>query len=431
MSLPAAARRAGLIPVLPAAAWLVLGGDFVSAVGSGLTLPFLLVYLHQVRHLGYAPAGLVLATVALASVAGNPVGGALADRWGPVRALRLGLAAAAAGSAGIAGVRTAPEAFAAAAVVGFGVAIAWPAQDTLLATLVDPATRSAVFSVRYATMNAGLGLGALVAAAIVTLSHPGTFEAIYLLDAASFLAYIPVLSAVRVPRGPAPDDTVTDGTVTDGTAGPGLAAIRYRDVLRDKAFRYVWALTALIVTVSYGQQNAAFPGYATRPGHITARELSLAFAANTLTVVLAQPLALRFLRGHRRTTGVALAAAAWALSWALVLGGSQLGRGTGAVVAFAAAMVVFAVGESLLAPTLAVIVNDLAPEQARGRYNGIAVLAYTTGFFVGPAAAGAALGAGRGNELFAGLIAVCALAALAGLQLARHLPPAVNRIDAP
>jgi len=46
----AASRRgSGLLPSLPRQAWVVLGGDFISAVGSGLTLPFLFIYAHRVR----------------------------------------------------------------------------------------------------------------------------------------------------------------------------------------------------------------------------------------------------------------------------------------------------------------------------------------------------------------------------------------------
>ena len=44
-------RRTPLIPALPRPARVVLGGDFISAVGSGLTLPCLFIYAHQVRDL--------------------------------------------------------------------------------------------------------------------------------------------------------------------------------------------------------------------------------------------------------------------------------------------------------------------------------------------------------------------------------------------
>src|SRR5579859_122459 len=131
-----------LVPALPRPAWLVLTGDFISAIGSGLTLPCLFVYVHRVHGLSYGLAGLVVSTVALASLAGNPLGGVLADRWTPRRALMAGLALAAAGSVALALASAPAELFGATAVLGLGLAIAWPAQDALLASLVGAADRS-------------------------------------------------------------------------------------------------------------------------------------------------------------------------------------------------------------------------------------------------------------------------------------------------
>ena len=414
-----AARLPGLIPALPRTAWMVLGGDFISAIGSGLTLPCLFVYAHQVRQLSDATAGLVVACIALASLAGNPLGGALADRWTPRRAAMAGLVVAAGGSVALAFARSAAGLFGAAGLLGLGVSIIWPAQDALLASAAGPGSRSAVFSVRHATFNAGLGLGALVAAAVVSVAHPGTFTGVYLADAASFLAFIPVLARLRLPEQPASEP-----------ARPGPQQGSYRQVLRDKAFVRVWVLLALIVTVSFGQFQSSFPGYATRPGGIGTHGLGLAFAANTITVVVMQLVVLRWLAGHRRTTGVALAATAWAASWAVVITGGHLGSGAAAEAAFVAAMVIFAIGETLFSPTLPAVINDLAPPEAAGRYNGLGVLAFTTGFLIGPVGGSAALGR-WGAGLFTALIVACLAAAAAALRLGRHLAPGVNTIEPP
>ena len=80
--------------------------------------------------------------------------------------------------------------------------------------------------------------------------------------------------------------------------------------------------------------------------------------------------------------------------------GGHLGGGAAAEAAFVTAMAVFAVGETLLSPTLPAIINDLAPPHAVGRYNGLGTLAFTVGFLLGPAAGTAALGAGWGSGLF-------------------------------
>jgi MFS family permease len=418
-------RRPGLLPALPRPAWVVLGGDFVSAVGSGLTLPCLVIYAHRVRDLSFGTAGLLVATIALVSLAGNPLGGAAADRWTPRRALMAGLVLAAAGSVALAFARTPAALFGAAGLLGLGGSVAWPARDALLASLTDPADRSALFSVRHACLNAGLGLGALGTAAVVSVTHPATFTVVYLADAASCLAFVPVLARLRPPAPPA-------SKPPPASAPPRASQPRtgFRQVLADKTFVRVWALTALLVTISFGQFQSSFAGYATRPGGIDTRGLGLAFAANTLTVVGAQLFVLRGLAGRRRTTGVALAAAAWAASWAVVIAGGHLGGGAAAEIAFTAAAVIFALGECLLSPTLPAIINDLAPPGAAGQYNGLGVLAFTTGFLLGPAGGGAVLGAGQGRGLFAILVLASAAAAVAALRLGRHLPPTANQIPA-
>ncbi len=406
-----------MIPRLPRAAWTVLGGDALSAVGTGMTLPFLLVYLSAVRGLSLATAGLALSTLALASFAGNPLGGSLADRVGARRTVTGGLLVAAAGAVALALVREPSQAFCACALLGLGVSIIWPAQDALLATAAGREHRSSVFSVRHATLNAGLGIGALLAALIVDIDDPESFTTLFVLDTATYLAFIPILLMV-------PDPRPVRGTDEPGAAG-GLATI-----LRDRVFARVWVLSAVVVAVSYGQFHAAFPAYATRPDGIPAAGLSLAFAANAITVVIAQLVILRLLRGQRRTTAIALACAAFAGAWAITIAAGQLGAGNAAQLAFAVALIVFALAETLLSPTFASIVNDIAPDALRGRYNGLSTLAWTTGFLLGPAIGALALDAGAGAGLFIGLIAICGACAIGATRLSGHLRPEANLIEA-
>ena len=421
MSSPAAGRRRrrALIPALPRPAWVVLGGDFLSAVGGGLTLPCLFVYAHQVRHLGYSTSGLAVAAIALASLAGNPLGGVLTDRLTARRSAMAGLVVSAAGSVALALAQTAPQLLGSAGLLGLGVSVTWPAQDALLSSVAGRVGRSAAFSVRHASFNAGTALGALVAASVVSVAHPATFTAVYLADAASYLAFIPVLAWLRLPGNQAgvPDEAAP----SSGT---------FRQVLRDKAFRRVWLLLAVIVTVSFGQFESSFPGFVTRPGGIGTQGLGLAFTANALAVAAVQLPVLRWLAGRRRTTGVTLAAVAWAACWVVVFIGGHLGSGAGAQAAFVVAMVIFAIGETLFSPTLPAIINDLAPPEAAGRYNGLGVLAFTTGFLLGPVG-GAALLPAAGGVLFLLLSVACLGTAGAALSLGKRLAPGINTIEVP
>ena len=403
------------MPRLPRNAWTVLAGDALSSVGTGLTLPFLIVYLHRARGIALEPAVLALSALALAGFAGNPIAGSCCDRLGARSTLIGGLAVSALGAASLAFVHLAWEGVAAAAVLGLGAAVIWPAQDALLASVVRPAQRAAAFSVRYATMNAALGVGALCAAAIVDVHASASFVWLYALDAASFLAFIPILLRVQVPTQAAETEEPTVET-----------AQGYRLVARDGCFVRVWLLTALLVTIGYAQMDSALPMFATRPGGITGGQLALAFAANTFTVVIAQLVVLKLMRGCRRTSGLVALCGFWAVTWALVLAAGGLGAGAGAVVGFAAANIAFALGETLVSPTLPAIVNDLASDSARGRYNGAYVLAWTTGFAAGPLIAGVALSRGSAPALFLAMIGACALAAVASVRLGRRLPAAAN-----
>ncbi|MGI8633466.1 MAG: MFS transporter [Solirubrobacterales bacterium] len=406
-----------LVPELPRQAWAVLGGHTVSAVGSGLTLPFLLVYLNSVRGITLATAGLAVSTVALGSLFGNFGGGWLVDRIGARSAVIVGLVLSAGGTASLALVDSTPAAFAATGLVGIGTGVTWPAEDALLATVVRARQRSAVFSVRFAATNAGLGIGALLAAGVVDIAVPWTFTAIYLGNAVAFLLYVPVL-VVLVPHA---------GRAATLGSSPGQARGGYRRVVRDRLFLGVWAVTALVVTVSYGQYHSSFPAFATGEGGLSARGLSLAFAANTLTIVVAQLVVLRVMTGRRRTRGIMLACALWIITWTVTIVAGQVAGGL-AVVLFAVAMVFFALGETLFSPTVPAIVNDLASDELRGRYNGMFMLAWTTGFMLGPAIAGFGLGAGLGSAFFGILIAACVLTAAAARLLERRLPKEANVI---
>jgi MFS family permease len=409
--------RARLIPELPSAAKVVLVGDALSALGQGMSLPFLLIYLHQVRGIDLSTAGLVLATVALASFVGNPLGGWLSDPFGPRAALLLSLMISAAGVATFAWAYDAPVAFLAAGLLGLGNAIAWPAFDALLATIVTPERRSAAFSMRHATLNAGMAVGAVIAGFVVDTSRPRTFQTIYIVDALTFLLFIPML--LLVPR-----------SVSDQTRVESANKASYRAVLKDRLFLSLVGMAALIVTVAFAQYHAAFPGWATREGGIPTRALGMCFAANALTVVFLQLPMLRALAGRRRTTAVSFACASWAVAWSLALVFGYAGDGWLARSGFILSMVVFGIAETALSPTLPAIVNDIAPDHLRGRYNGVSALGWTTGFFLGPAIAGFALDANAGGALLAVLIVACGLAGLWAARLGHRLPQEANVISA-
>ena len=213
-----------IIPSLPRRAWVILLGDGFSAIGGGLVLPFLMVYLHRVRGFSLPIAGLMLSTLAVVGLAGGPIAGWVVDKLGSRRALIISLSISALGSLGLAFVTEIWQGFAVAIVFGFGQMFLWPAIHSLLVSIVSENQRSAVFSVHYATLNAGIGIGGITGGLLADVSRPGTFELLYILDSATFLVFIAILLAGegRGPEAPGARGRCSQGRIRGGAQRQSL-----------------------------------------------------------------------------------------------------------------------------------------------------------------------------------------------------------------
>src|SRR5436305_15344715 len=86
-------RLRELDPQLPREVWLLQLGGVMNSFGNGVILPFLVIYLHDVRGFSLGVAGLVVSVSAAAQLTAGLVAGPLVDRLGARRVLgpRLGM----------------------------------------------------------------------------------------------------------------------------------------------------------------------------------------------------------------------------------------------------------------------------------------------------------------------------------------------------
>jgi MFS family permease len=399
-----------LVPSLPPPAWQLLAAGSLSAVANGLTYPFLVVYLHRVRDLSLGTAGLAAATIAAAAIVVNLLAGPLVDRLGPRRVVAAMLLTGSAGAATLAFAHTAPVAFVGSALFGAGLTTGWVGLQQVLAAVVPADRRADAFAVQFALLNAGIGLGGLTAGLLVDFDRPATFQAAFLTAAACYIVFAAVLPLVQIP--PRPSDS------------RGARRGGYREIARDRRFRLVFALNLVFVGIGVGQIENAFPAFATEEGGASPRILGLAFAADTAVIVLFQFWVTARLRGRRRTRGLMLESVFWAAAWTTALAAAWLG----APYLFVVVAVLFACAEMLHSPTIPAIVNDLAPDRLRGRYNAAGALSWQTARIVGATTAGQLLGLGLGGPLLAGFIGLCGLGALLAIRLERALPATANGI---
>jgi MFS family permease len=395
---------------------VLLTASFVSSIGGGLTLPFLVIYLHQVRHISLGISGLLIGGVAVLALPVAASTGALVDRLGARAVLLIVLFFEGLGIASLATVHSALTAMPAMFLYGLGQGAAWPTWNALLGVMSEgDATSRLAFARNFQLLNLGLGIGAVIGGLVVHVKEPGTFVAIYLLDGTSNLAVVAALAllpkrafrSTRAAQGQAADD----GGQSPSDMDPGAVG-GYRAVLADKLFRrYAVTMTVLMVA-GYAAVNTGFVGFATSVAKAGPGTIAVSFAANTSFIVIAQPLALRLCGEMRRTTALKVVAGAFAASW-VVLGVGGLMAGSGAARALVIATpVVFAVGEVLLSPVSGPLVNDLAPAALRGRYFAASAVCFTVANIVSPAISGAALGAGFGMGLLAFFVVCCGAAAV-------------------
>ena len=401
-----------LNPRLPLPVWLLQVGGLMNSFGNGLALPFLVIYLHNVRGFSLGTAGLIVAVSSLAQLAAGILAGPLIDRVGARPTLAGGLVLQAIGYGFLPLVRVPWEAFVLIAIEGAGSAGFWPSQSTLISRLTPAARRHAAFAQQRVTMNLGIGLGGLAAGLIAVVGNPTTFTILFVLDAVTFLAYVGVLAFVPDPG--VPEDEVGDTPAT------------YAVVLRHKTFLGLWTLNFMFVAAGYSLFTL-LPAFARDQADLSERQIGAVFFVNTLAIVLAQLPISRWIEGRRRMRALALMPALWAVAWLLVdAGGYWFTAGTAfAVIAFAAIML--GVGECFHGPAHQALVSDIGSPHLRGRYFAVHSLSWGLAGFVGPALGGFIL-AGAPFALWPLASLVCVIAVVGVLRIERYIPAHLQRV---
>jgi MFS family permease len=199
-------------------------------------------------------------------------------------------------------------------------------------------------------------------------------------------------------------------------------------VLRDRTLLRVTAISVLLLTFGYAQFEAGFAAYAVDVAEVPARALGWAFGANTAAIVLGQLVTLKLIKGRRRTSMLAVCAGIWSVSWA-VIASSDAVDGWVAVTLVVVGLGLFGLGETLWAPLAPAIVNDLAVEELRGRYNALQGMTWTIAMIIGPALSGLLIGNGLAHLWVVATVGGTAVAAMLFLTLRRHLTPAQDGIE--
>jgi MFS family permease len=391
-------------------------GNALSAFGSGFTIPYMFVYVSQVRGLGSMTAWLVFTLFALAALVALPLAGRGIDRYGPRPVLIAGAVTASLGALCFGHATGSGHILLSAFLFGGGVAAVQPALTTMIVRCSTAATRAHAFALQFTLVNLGMGIGAMIGGQIVDVNRPHSLTLLFTVEAAMFLVLAAVTGGVRIPAAPAAPAPVL-------VAGRAQAAPRsdLRTLLADKAMVRICVLAGLIFFTCYGQFESGVAAYATDVVGTSPSLLGLALGVNTLAIVVLQMIVVRITARRRRSTAIAATGMVWLAAWAAAAIAGLVSGSTVATAAMLSVYMLFGVGEALLAPTLGPIVADLAPAHLLGSYNAAFSLVKQVAVAMGPGVGVLLVGSGLSPVYIAVMAGCTVLIVVLALRLRTQL----------
>ncbi|WP_153456935.1 MFS transporter [Streptomyces smaragdinus] len=326
---------------LPPTVWTLFAGTIVNRLGY-LVTPFLVFFL-ATRDITGTQTTLVLGALGAGNLLGPALGGLLADRVGRRRTMLTGLVAAATAQGALYAAPGVATTAAAALALSAAGAMVSPASYALMADSVEGETRQRA----YVLFGWGVNIGTAVAGVLGGVLAAHGYWLLFAVDAATMLLFAGIVF-VRIGEPPRVLRGDKDG-------------MGYGVVLRDRLMLALMPLFAVGLFV-YSLTEVALP-LAIRDSGLSPAVYGAMAATNAVFVVAVQPFASALLA---RLPQVPVQAA----GSALIAVGVALTGIADSVPGYAVSVVVWSLGEVVVAGIAAALVAELAPEHARGRYQG-------------------------------------------------------------
>ncbi|CAN2234128.1 MFS transporter [Candidatus Planktophila dulcis] len=359
----------------------IIFGICLNAIGGGMTLSLLLVYLHDMRGFTNTFGGLLLAYGSLVSIIASSPMGALVDRIGPKKVMIGGLLLNSAAAFSLSQVQTLFQ----AVIVITGLNIAgqaiWPSQSVILTRVTPERDRPKIFGFNFMLLNLGLGVGGLLSSLIIQRGDLLSFQIMYWVDACTFLLYLLIVLTLR-------GEHVNKYIPKEHEPKTGS----YKDLFEIKPLMFLGIAGIILFTFGYGTIQAGIPVFATQFLGLSPKWLGIIFGVNTLSIVIFQPLVMRVIDKYSKYAALIAVGLVWGLSWVFVGIAPYLPLFASGI-ALSLSQFIFAVGEMIQAPTIPTLANELAPEHIRGRANAWMSLQWSVSGVLGPAITGLMLGA--------------------------------------
>ncbi|MFK0169619.1 MFS transporter [Streptomyces sp. NPDC090306] len=335
----------------------LIAGIAIDATGSGMYVPFNLIFFSHVTDLPLAQIGLVLTVTSLIALAALPLGGAAVDRFGALKVLIVLYLVRALGFALYPLAHSLPAFAVLALVTAAGTRAAPSTLQARFAELLSGTDRDRMQALSRSLGNAGLGGGTLIASLIIATAGDHGYVIAAWLNAGSFV--VAALLATRTPASPH-----ADRNRPSRKGG-------YRLVAKDPSFLLL-ALSNLSLAIGYTSLTILLPVFAIKWLHVPQGLIGSAFIVNTaLCATLGVPVAALARRRFRTRIGMAQAGAGLfvlAFVGQIVLGTVRPENNALAMTVLLTCVVVATFGELVHSPAASTLAQAAAPAALRGRY---------------------------------------------------------------
>ncbi len=342
---------------LPGQYWLLFGGTFVNRFGH-FVVPFLAIYLRQQGH-DAGTIGLTLGAYGAGGLFAGVIGGYLSDKIGRKPTMLISCGGAAAAMLLLSQAKAPVELVAAMFLTGLLGAMYHPAASALISDLVPPGLRVRAFSAQRLAINLGFAAGMATAGFVATQS----FLLLFIVDAATTLVLGLVVFWGITPRDP-----------------PRTGDRSWSGALRHMAGNRPFKMAAgasFLIAVVFWQMSSSYGLQITEGAGLDEKTYGLLMAMNGVMIVL---LELPLTGMTRRFRPVHVMAAGYCLA-GLGMGLNAFGAEMALLVV---SMMIFTMGEMIAMPVSSSYMAGLAPDEMRGRYQGVMSVMWSGATMIGP-----------------------------------------------
>jgi MFS family permease len=397
----------------------LVGAFFIDAAGTGMFLPFSLLFFLATTSLPLTRIGLALSIAALVRIPATIAAGSLSDRFGPRAAIVGSQLLQAAGFGGYLFVHGFWSLVAAAVLVQIGNSIFWVAYAPLIFAIAAEGEREHWFALCTALRTAGLAAGGVIAGATVALGGRAGFIGVAAANAASFV-FAAFLSARVRPGAAAAGQGIGSGAGSRSGSGSS-----WKPLLRDYTFGGFVGVNVGITFLALAVP-LALPVFLVKLLGLPTWAPGATLALNAIGVAAFAPVVMRAISGRRRWHVLTVSQALMVVAFVVFLLVHLVAAGV-AIALVLIAIVPLAACEAMQAAVVPTVVTESATPETVGRYTSAYQVTFSIGDIIVPVVVTAALHAGAA-ALWLPLSAVALLDLAAVVLLARRMAALTQRV---